>query len=67
MDTKDTVKNEDLQKKKKKKNWKTVSMATIKMADSQNAVLTKTEISQKLFWVSTWNLHHLLIRGYCMQ
>ena len=66
MDTKDTVKNKDLQKKKKK-NWKTVSMATMKMADSQNAVLTKTEIFQKLFWVSMWNLHHLLIRGYCMR
>ena len=42
-------------------------MATIKMVDSQNAVLTKTEISEKLFWVSIWNFHHLLMKGYCMQ
>ena len=42
-------------------------MATIKMADSQNTVLTKTEISEKLFWVSVWNFRHLLMRGYSMQ
>ena len=39
----DTVKNQDLQKKK------IVFMATIKIADSQNTALTKTEISEKLF------------------
>ena len=65
MDTKDTVKNQDF--RKKKKNLKIVSMATIKMADSQNTVLTKTEISEQLFWVSVWNFHHLLKRGYSMQ
>ena len=42
-------------------------MATVKMADSQNTVLTKTEISEQLFWVSVWNFHHLLKRGYSMQ
>ena len=47
MDTKDTVKNQDF--RKKKKILKIVSMATIKMADSQNTVLTKTEISEQLF------------------
>ena len=40
-------------------------MATIKMADFQNTVLTKT--SEKLFWVSLWNSHYLLVRGYSMQ
>ena len=42
-------------------------MATIKMSDSQNTVLTKTEISEKLFWFFLWNFHHLLMTGYSMQ
>ena len=44
-------------------NFRKIVSITRTMVDYQNTMLTKTEISEKLFGVCKWSFHHLLIRG----